>query len=222
MILDIILPRDCHVCGAALTREEHYICSSCAASLPRSLYHRIPMNPMEQRFAGLIRFERATGFLLYSRNSPLAELVHDFKYRKFRGLARTLGALAAKELLLTGFLSDIDGVLPVPMHFLKQARRGYNPAEEIARGLCKEIGIPLLGNLRASRPHRTQTSLTLEERRRNTSDLFRVRHPEELTDKHILILDDVCTTGSTLLACGEALLAAVPTARISFLTLAVT
>jgi ComF family protein len=180
------------------------------------------MNPMEQRFAGIIPFESATGHFLYARDAAIATIVHDFKYHRFRGLARYMGRVMARELLSTGFLSSIDYIVPIPMHFMKQARRGYNPAAEVALGLGKEARIPVASNLHATRPHRTQTALTLDQRRENTRNLFKVRNPEQLRDKHILLLDDICTTGSTLLSASETLLSAVPTIKISLLTLGVT
>lgn len=221
-IADFLFPRECHVCGVRLADGERYICTPCLSALPRSLYHRRPMNPMERRFAGIVPFERATGHFLYARGSAMASLVQDLKYRHFRGLARELGRVMGMELHATGFLSGIDIILPIPMHFIKQARRGYNPAEQIAIGLGEEASIPVGDNLRATRPHRTQTSLTLKQRRENTRNLFRVVRPEELTGKHILLLDDICTTGSTLLSAAESLHSQVASARISFISLGVT
>lgn len=177
---------------------------------------------MEQRFAGLIPFERATGFLSYSRDSIVARIVHDFKYRRFRGLARRMGALMGTELYSTGFFSDIDVLIPIPMHFFKQAKRGYNPAEQLAIGLSAETGIPTMNNLKARRAHRTQTSLTLQERRENTANLFVIKDEEQLKGKHILLIDDICTTGSTLLAAAEVCHKYIPDCRISMLTFGVT
>jgi ComF family protein len=222
LVADFLFPRECHICGVKLNDAEKYLCTSCLASMSRSLYHARPMNPMEQRFAGIIPFERGTGHFLYARDAAIATVVHDFKYHRFRGLARYMGCVMARELLSTGFLSSIDCIIPIPMHFMKQAKRGYNPAAEVALGLGKEADIQVADNLRASRPHRTQTALTLDQRRENTRNLFTVKRPEELQNKHILLLDDICTTGATLLSASETLLAAVPSIRISLLTLGVT
>ena len=221
-LTDFLFPRCCHVCGARLGCDERFVCRPCLMRIPRTLYHSRPDNPMEMRFAGIVRFERATGHFFYSRDSDIARIIQDFKYRHFRGLARYMGEVMAKELFPTGFLSDIDMILPVPMHFMKKARRGYNQTEQIAVGISKITGIPVANNLYASRPHRTQTKLSLEERRQNTSHLFRIRRPEKLEGKTLLLLDDVCTTGSTLTAVAEAVAEAVPTAKIAFLTLGVT
>lgn len=221
-ILDFIYPPVCHVCGTRLAEHEKYICTGCIADLPRTLYHRRDGNPMEQRFAGLFPFQRASGHYFYSRDTHTATLIHDLKYRKFRGLARYLGQLMGEELYSTSFLSDSDIIVPIPMFFLKKALRGYNQTEEIALGLSAATGIPVVKALRAVRPHRSQTTLTGRQRRRNTEGIFRLDRPGEVRDKRIVLLDDVCTTGSTLISASRAILSAVPDAEITLLTVAVT
>lgn len=221
-LLDFLLPRTCHVCGALLNESEKYICTPCLAGLPRTGYHRRPDNPMVQRFAGLFPFERCTGHFFYTPNSELAAVIHDFKYRHFRNLGIFMGETIANDLLMTGFLNDMDAVIPIPMHFMKQARRGYNQTQQLARGISKVTGIPVDLSLKAVKPHRTQTSMTHAQRLANAEGVFRLRHPELLAGKHILLFDDVCTTGATLTAAAHAILDAQPSARISLLTLAVT
>lgn len=221
-ILDLLFPRTCHLCDTLLSNEEKYVCATCLSRMPRTIYHRRDLNPMEQRFAGLFPFERATGHFFYSKDSDLSVLMQNLKYRHFRGLAEYLGSVTAKELLPTGFFNDIDLIAPVPMHFLKKARRGYNQTEEIARGISKETGISVSDALIAARPHHTQTALSLFERKKNTEGIFLLRHPEEFKDKHILLLDDVCTTGSTLTSAATEIHAKEKSVRISILTLGVT
>lgn len=123
---DALFPRVCHVCGVPVGGDSPYVCPACLARLPRTGYHRVPDNAMEQRFLGLFPFRQATGHFFYSRDSGLAVLMHDLKYHRFPGLARHLGRIVASELLSTGFLTGIDMAVPVPMHFMKQAARGYN------------------------------------------------------------------------------------------------
>lgn len=218
---EYIFPRTCHLCGLRLAPDESYVCTSCLSRLPRTLYHRQPDNPMEQRFMGIVPYTRASGHFFYSRHSDLAELIKDFKYRKYRGLAAHLGAVVAIELLPTGFFNDIDVIVPVPMHFLKQARRGYNQATEVARGMARVAKLPVNQNLRAVQSHRTQTSQSLAGRRNNVEGIFKLRNPQQLAGLHVLLVDDVCTTGSTLT---EAALTITNSANanISMLTLGVT
>ena len=201
---------------------ERYICAKCLSRMPRTLFHRQPDNAMEQRFMGQFPYRQATGHFFYSRGSELAVLMHDLKYHRFPGLARYLGEVVATELLPTGFLSDIDVMVPVPMHPLKQARRGYNQTIEIARGISRVTSIEVAQNLRAVKSHRTQTSMTLEQRLKNTQGVFGVRRPDELDGKGVLLIDDVCTTGATLSAAATALTEACPNIELSLLTLGVT
>lgn len=221
-ILEFIFPRQCHICGVTLGDTERYICATCLSRMPRTLFHRQPDNAMEQRFMGQFPYRQATGHFFYSRGSELAVLMHDLKYHRFPGLARYLGEVVATELLPTGFLSDIDVVVPVPMHPLKQARRGYNQTIEIARGISRVTSIEVAQNLRAVKGHRTQTSMTLEQRLKNTQGVFGVRRPDELDGQGVLLIDDVCTTGATLSAAATALTEACPNIELSLLTLGVT
>jgi len=138
----------------------------------------------------------------------LAQLIHDFKYRHFPGLAERLGEIMGTELLRSGFLYDIDAIVPIPMHRIKKARRGYNQTERLATGITRATDIPVCTLLKAARPHTTQTSKTLAQRRENVSNVFRLDHPGELVGKHILLIDDVCTTGATLTAAAETILRA--------------
>lgn len=221
-IADFIFPRQCHICGETLAHDKKYICEPCLSRLPRTLYHRVKDNPMERRFMGQFPYRHATGHFFYSRESDVAVLMHDLKYRKFKGLAVFLGEIVAKELLLSGFLSEIDCLIPIPMHFFKKAKRGYNQTEEISKGISNVTGIRTAQNLKAVRGHKTQTSMTLEQRLKNIDGVFRVINPEELKDKKILIVDDVCTTGSTLSSAATVLAESVENCEISILTLGVT
>lgn len=221
-VTEFIFPRCCYLCGSRLSVNEKYICSLCESRLPRTHYHRIDMNRMEQRFAGKFPFVHASGHFFYSSNSDLSILMQDLKYRKSEGLAKHLGTIVGKELFSTPFLTDIDAISPIPMHFIKKARRGYNQTEIIARGISEITGIRIIYNLRAIKSHKTQTAMTHEQRLKNTAGIFGVKNPEELSNKHILLLDDVCTTGSTLTSAANALLASNPTIRLSLLTIGVT
>lgn len=219
---EYVWPRECHICGCRLAPHEDFVCTLCLGHLPRTRYHSIDFNNMEQRFAGLFPFERATGHFFYSRGSDLSTLIQDMKYRRFPGIGVRLGRLMGEELLTAGFLDGVEVVMPVPMHFMKQARRGYNQAERLAAGLSAATGIRVSEALKAVRPHKTQTAKTLAERHANTEGLFRLSDPSQAEGKGVLLLDDVCTTGSTLTAASLAILRAAPGCRLTLLTLGVT
>lgn len=223
-IADLIWPPLCHVCDCRLPEGETFLCPPCIEALPRTGYHRYSpeLNPMELRFAGIIPFERATGYFFYSPGSALASLIHDFKYRQFPGLARQLGKIMADELYSTGFFSGADYIIPVPLHFMKQCRRGYNQSGHIALGVSEATGISINTDLRARRPHRTQTALTHEQRAENIRGIFRLRNADRLRGKTVVIIDDVCTTGATLTEAAATILREAPGSRVLLLTLGVT
>ncbi|MDE6444656.1 MAG: ComF family protein [Muribaculaceae bacterium] len=221
-LLNFALPARCHICDASLAPHERFVCTHCLNALPRTGFHRRRLNPMEERFAGHFPFIKATGFLFYNRESPLSSLMQDLKYRKFPDIGTMLGQLAATELFPTGFFNDIELIVPMPMHFHKEARRGYNQTHYIAEGISRATSIPVSYPLKAIRGHRTQTSLSREERLRNTSGIFAVKDPALLNDKDILLVDDVCTTGATISEAGSAIIAAAPSCRIHILTIGVT
>lgn len=221
-LIDFIFPRLCHCCGNRLSPHERMICESCVADLPRTYYHRTRNNPMELRFAGQFPFERATGYFYYARESTMASLIQDFKYNRFPSLAVRLGEIIGSELFVTDFFADVDCIIPIPLHFIKKARRGYNQTEKLALGISEATGLAVDCSLKAGKPHRTQTSLTYNQRLSNTKGIFRLENPEKYTGKHVLLVDDVCTTGATLISASRAMLEACPEVRISMLTLGVT
>lgn len=221
-IFDFFLPRKCHVCGSLLSDSERVFCTRCVESLPRSRYHLMPLNPMEQRFAGIVPFVRATGFFLYSRHSDVANVIHDMKYRQFPSVGRRLGEIVGGELLTAGFFDGADLVAAVPMHWRKRMRRGYNQAQLIAAGVSDATGIPVCDALEACRAHKTQTAMTLQQRQENLSGSFRVTDPEALRGKGLVIIDDVCTTGATMRTLAETIMAAVPDCRLFLLSVCAT
>ncbi|MDE5552586.1 MAG: ComF family protein [Muribaculaceae bacterium] len=222
-LLDIIIPPVCHGCGTYLVTGENRLCMNCISRLPRTFYHlRGEDSPMVERFAGIFPFERAASWLIYSHGDITARLVHDFKYHKFPRLARRLALLMAEELDMTGFFNGIDAIIPIPQHWSRRLQRGYNQTEYLARGIAEHTGLPVTDNLIAIRRHRSQTAMTLQQRRDNINGTFAVRHFERLNGLHLLIVDDVCTTGATIIEAATTLLNANPTLKISILTLAST
>lgn len=220
-LADFIFPRECHVCGNKLADHERFVCTHCVGLLPRTGYHRRDLNPMEERFAGQFRFEKATGHFFYTRDSALSQLVQDMKYRHFPEIGDMLGELVASELYSTGFFSGIDVIAPVPMHYLKQARRGYNQVAHIAGGIGKVAGIPVDNCLKAVRSHHTQTAFGRDERLDNMSGVFKVTDISKVKGKHVMLVDDICTTGATLSSASLALWEGEP-AELTLFTIGVT
>ena len=229
-MIDLILPRVCHVCDTHLLGDEEFICSHCISELPLTKYDKYwdnksgvntDLNPMEQRFAGQLPLDRASAAYFYTRDSSLASLIHDFKYRGFPRLAKTLGSLGAGTQLSTELFENVDVLLPVPLHWRKRMKRGYNQSELIAMGVSQVTGIPVGNQLKALKAHKTQTSLSSEQRIANTRGIFKIENPEEFEGKTVMLIDDICTTGATLLSAGEAIAASVKDVRLKIFTLGV-
>lgn len=221
-LFDFFLPRTCHACGCLLHDHEKFLCTRCVEMLPRSRYHQMDLNPMERRFAGIVPFERATGHFIYTRDSDIANVIHDMKYRRFPSLGVRIGEIIGAELKMAGFFDGADMIVPVPMHWTKKVRRGYNQTEYIAEGLSAATGLPATDAVEATRSHRTQTAMTLEERQRNLSGSFRVKDIPSLRGKGVVLVDDVCTTGATLRTLAASVSDSVPDCRLYLLSVAVT
>lgn len=230
-VVELFLPRTCHICGECLLSSEEFVCGPCASKFPLTGYERYwtdrkalnsDLNPMEMRFAGQIPLGHACAPYFYTRDSALSSLVHDFKYRGFPKLARSLGKRGGDILKSSGLFDGVELLLPVPLHWTKRLRRGYCQTELIATGLSDATGIPVGRQLKAVRAHRTQTSLNTEQRLANTRGVFSVTDPDSLRGRHVMLVDDICTTGATLLSAASVLLGATENSlRISIFTLGV-
>ena len=221
-LLNLFYPPQCHLCGNNLTQDERFICNPCMETLPRTGYHRNLRNPMEEKFAGHFPFKAATGHFFYSRDSELAQLIQDMKYRNFPSIGNKMGSLAGKELFISGFLNEVQVIVPVPMHFLKKARRGYNQVDNISKGIGDAAGIPVINALKMVRQRKTQTSLSGIERLANAEGLFKTRKNIDLNNKGVLLVDDICTTGATIGSAAKTLTDTFPSIRLYLFTLAVT
>lgn len=220
-LLRMIFPDTCQVCGDALVDGEEVICLRCDVRLPRCDFHLHPDHPVSMRFAAL-KVARIAAMFPYVRHNEFARMIQKSKYNGHPQIDRKLAEKFARELLPSGFFAGVDVLLPVPMHFWKQARRGFNQAEVIARGLSAVTGIPVADNLVLPRRHATQTRKSASQRMANASGRFNVVYPEELSGRHVLIVDDVITTGATILACADAVRRAAPAVTVSVLALAAT
>lgn len=221
-ILNLVYPKECHLCGNPLSANENFICNPCEETLPRTGYHRKPGNPMEERIAGQFPFIAATGHFFYSKDSAFSQLIQDMKYRNFPSIGTKLGEISGKELFISGFLSDVEVIIPVPMHFVKKAKRGYNQVDYIAKGISRATGLPVKDALKMQRRRKTQTSLSRRERLDNTKDIFIIRKGCDLEAKSVLLVDDICTTGATIGAAAKCLKEAFPNIKLYLFTLGVT
>lgn len=217
---DVVMPRVCPVCQQALDSDERWLCRECLSALPRTRYEEVEFNTMEQHFAGQVPIERATAYFFYEKSSPYSSILHDIKYHGIPAMGRWLTARAVKDMESSHFFDGIDAVTAVPLHLSKLAHRGYNQSEYLARGIADALSIPYVEALKAIRPHATQTHKGAMERWQNIQGNYALKNDaDQLAGKHILLVDDVITTGSTLTVCAT-LLKSIPNVTISLFTLA--
>lgn len=205
--LSILFPRLCNGCGNHLLRNEKLICTECLVEIPRTGYHLVRDNPVAMLFWGRCLVENAAAFSYYNKGSRIRKIIHNLKYKGIRELGAELGAIYGSELNGSCFCSCIDIIIPVPLHQSKKRKRGFNQSELIGSGISDVTGILMdCSSLVRDLPTATQTRRTRYDRWTNVEGVFRIKDPDNLKGKHILLIDDVITTGSTIESCANELL----------------
>ncbi len=205
-LINLIYPATCSVCGEMLQTSENEICLSCRYFIPKTNFHKQKDNPIEQIFWGRTNIEKATSYFRYTKGSRYSRLIHLLKYQGRYEIGEELGYSFAKELKKDSFLDDIDLLIPVPLHKKKFKIRGYNQSEQIAIGMAKSSGIEIdCNSLKRNVFTKTQTKKSRTDRWDNVENVFELISTENVQNKHILLIDDVVTTGATLEACCNAI-----------------
>ncbi len=217
--VNLFYPKTCFGCGAPLLGGEHMLCIPCLAALPFTDYHNFNDNKVANVFMGRVPFQRAAALLHFYKGGRVQQLLHHLKYNNQPELGVYLGEMAAQNYQPVGFFKTVDFLAPIPLHPKKMDKRGYNQSEEIVKGVSKITGVPIATNLIRTENNATQTRKGRFDRWLNVETVFEVQYPTELENKHILLVDDVLTTGSTIEAAATKLLA-VNGVRLSMLTLA--
>lgn len=219
-LFNLFYPNLCLICGDSLVSGEELLCLNCFNKIPKTHYHTVNNNPVEQRFWGKVQIERASAYFFFYKGSDLQTIMHHLKYKGNKRLGVILGRYAATDLCRSADFRAIDLILPVPLHPKKQAKRGYNQSEQIVTGIAEIMHKPVMcDNLYRKIASDTQTKKSVYDRFKNTQGIFALKAPEALAGKHILLVDDVLTTGSTLEACIQTLLT-VENVKVSVFTLA--
>ena len=220
-LLYLLYPELCMGCGNSLVEGEKVLCAYCEGKLPRTRFHDDDKNMIQQLFWGRAIISKATSFLFFRRKGLVQQLMHQFKYKNEREVGAYLGKLFAQELTSSEAFSSIDCIVPVPLHPDKEKKRGYNQSEVIGAGMAEVFGVPMYTSvLRRKIFTKSQTKKARYERWENVSSVFEVSEKETISNKHILLIDDVVTTGATLEACAQKLIEEAQT-EVSIATLAV-
>ena len=222
-LLDVISPRMCAICGERLSANERVLCAACHLHLPLTHYEEQPLdNPMARLFWGLFPVERAAALFFYQPQAPVSRLIFDMKYHHQPEVAEHMGSIMARQFAAAGFFDGIDALVPMPITWLRRWKRGYNQSHELARGISEVTALPIYNDVvKRVRFRQSQTKQHAWDRLRNVEDAFRLVRPERIAGRHLLLIDDIVTTGATITACASEL-AKVPDVRISILSLGLT
>ena len=205
--IGLLFPRLCCGCGTHLMCNENLICTECYISIPRTDYHLVEDNPVAKLFWGRCNITRASAFSYYTKGSRIRKIVHNLKYKGIKEVGTEMGRIYAASLKSSPFLDGIDMIIPVPLHPSRERRRGFNQSDCICEGLSEISGIPVRNDLlKRVASSDTQTKRSRYERWLNVEGIFEITDHQAIEGKHLLVVDDVITTGSTIEACASALL----------------
>ncbi len=218
--IHLLYPHVCTGCGSDLLDEDNLLCLKCIHDLPHTNFANLANNPVEKYFWGRIPLQAAYSQFYFSKEFLIQHLIHQLKYKGDTKIGFYLGELMGKTILKADRFKNIDALIPLPLYAEKEHKRGYNQAAVICDGMSSVMNVPVY-NMYVIRQHATETQTRKHrtERWENVKDSFKVVKEKELAGKHLLLVDDVVTTGATLEACGSVILQTVGT-TLSIATLA--
>lgn len=200
--LELFYPEFCVACDENLLSQEKVLCTSCLYKLPRTHFHKVSGNPIEQAFWGRQEIERATAYYFFKKASVYQKLLHQLKYHGKSEVGIEMGRQFGAEIANEDAFKNVDYIIPVPLHPKKERKRGYNQSEMIAQGMAEFLEGELETKVLVRKTYtETQTKKERYERWENVKEVFGCKYPEKIEGKHVLLVDDVMTTGATLEGC---------------------
>jgi ComF family protein len=205
--VSLLFPELCAACRESLVANEHLLCTDCRFNLPYTNFHLQADNIVARQFWGKIEVEAAFALFYFTKGGKIQNMLHELKYNGQQQVGNLAGNLAGEQLIKNEVFKTIDYIIPVPLHRKRFRERGYNQSTRFAEGLADKLNAVVEeDNLVRVKSTETQTHKSRFARFENMQEVFLVMSPERLKGKHVLLVDDVITTGSTLEACGEQLL----------------
>lgn len=204
-LFQLLFPRNCNACGTALFYGEKTICVKCLHDLPFTDFHLYPKNPAARIFWGRIPVHQVIALLYFKKGTRVQQLIHQLKYKGQTDIGFLLGNRIGENILLSSQKPDL--IIPIPLHPKKEHSRGYNQSQSIAEGIANILQIPISTKLLTRKINTTtQTRKNRYNRFENLKDAFEIKSSPDLKNLHILLVDDLLTTGATFEACGKLLL----------------
>lgn len=205
-LLHLTFPHVCEGCGSDVLEVKHFLCLRCLSSLPQTKFHLHSNNPIEKIFWGRVPLKNATAQYYFTKESLIQRLMHSFKYKNNKELGLYLGTLMGQALFESNRFTDVDALIPLPLFASKERKRGYNQATVLCEGIAEILKKPLLKDVVIRTQHtETQTKKNRIERWQNMEGRFELVNTKAIEGKHVLLVDDVVTTGATLEACSTEL-----------------
>jgi ComF family protein len=218
--ISLIFPKVCASCGNSLYKNEHAICTYCMYQLPKTNYHLDDENKIAKLFWGRVPIHSASAFYEFNKGGKVQHLIHQLKYKGNKEVGITIGKIYGYELKQNAQFNTVTTIIPVPLHFKKEKKRGYNQSQLFAEGLASSMNVDCnFKTLFRVLESQTQTRKSRYNRWKNVESIFQLKNADELKGQHILLVDDVITTGATLEACAQTLLQ-IPDVKVSIATIA--
>ena len=219
-LLNVLFPVFCNGCSKLLLKNENIICTKCIHNLPFTHHHNIKETEINKAFYGLVPFEFGASMLYFNKKGISQNLIHNLKYKKRQEIGTYLGDLYATDLIHLETFKEIDFIIPVPLHKKRFHERGYNQVTTFCKAIEKNLSIPMLEDVLVKTQHlKSQTNKSKEGRVENNKNVFSIKNQHKIEGKHLLIIDDVFTTGATMEACAKEILK-IKNTKISILTMA--